>query len=459
MTAGVSATRIGAIPGALPSRFLAAGPLDPILMGVAAVLGALRLLLLQWTPPGFYVDEAGGAANVKSMIADGVNASGSAWPLYSDSVSGGYTTPTYLYPLVAWARVFGTGETALRCFSQVMTIVAIALLARGAAYWLDRRFGLLVAVAALALPWGWLQASLAWDPALVPFFVAAAFLAFSVLLFSAVRFHRQLALGVLPLSLLAMAYTYPPCRAGAPVLFCLFYTVLWLRRVLRPGTVLWSAVGSALPALPLLLFMTEPAARERSAALSVFAGDAGVGEGLYALLGNLAELLNPVFLIVEGDPNLRHSTGTQGMLGLAALIPLAVVLLRSGRLFAANRRPIAEWDPRLLIFVVSAVGVAAGLVSSALTNEGQPHSLRATAAWPFAAVLIAMGWSLLLSDAGRILMVAVSCFVLGTTLYVADLTGDYPERSRASFDVEVRERILRGEDVQYLEPAIRYYRD
>ncbi len=437
---------------------------DRVLVGTIVTLVALRLALLPRTPPGFYVDEAAGAAHAKAMLESGTNAHGGSWPLFSESLGGGYTTPVYLYPLTEWARIFGLSETSLRCFSQVMTLGAIGLLALGARYWLGTRFALTLAVVGLALPWGWLQGSLAWDPALVPFLITLAFLCFSVLLFSGRPPHRWLAAVGLPLALVGLAYLYPPCRASVPLLALLFYGLLLRRRVIPLWWVGASAVVTAVLALPLLDFLDTPEARSRSAVLSVYT-DASAWDGTAAVLANFWQLLSPVFLFLEGDPNLRHSTGRQGMLGLASLVPALVLLAYLAHLLVRWRTTRTRTDqekgplpPASLLMVVAVVGAMAGLLGSALTYEGQPHSLRGCAAWPFLAILLTMGWTVLLRNVGRDLaLVVLAAFVIGTGAYALDLATGYRDRSAIWFDVPAREQISRGDFGTYPEPAVGYY--
>lgn len=446
------------IPSPGPSTLSALTRPERMLAMLAGLLAATRLAVLPFTPPGFYVDEAGVGANVRAMLDSSASSSGVKWPFFADSVAGGFTSPVYLYPLTIWSQTFGAGERALRYFSAVATLISIVMLALAVRYWMGRRFALMQAVVALALPWGWLQGSLAWDPALVPLFISAAFLSFSALLFSANTGHRRWALLLLPASLVGAAYLYPPSRASAPLLGLALYAVLWRRRAISTRSVAGSAAFALVLALPLVHFMTSPAARQRSVTLSVFTG-VSVWDGFVHLVANLWLLLSPAFLFLQGDPNLRHSTGRQGMLGLAAVIPVLVVVAYAGHRCAvrAQRRSAPASDRLPLLLAVATAGTFAGLIGSALTWEGQPHSLRACAAWPFLAILVTIGWSLLLRGPTVAVVVAMGVFAVGTATYVADLVLRYPDRAAVWFDVGVREQIERGAAVDYPELGLRYY--
>lgn len=428
------------------------------LLGAIVVLVVTRLAIQPFAPPSFFVDEAAGGAHIRAMLATGADAHGEKWPLFTEALGGGYTTPVYLYPATAWAKVFGTGELSLRYFSHAATLAGIAALALGARYWLGRWFALLTAVVALALPWGWVQGSIAWDPALAPPLMCAAFLGLTVLLFSANPIRRRLALVALPAALVGAAYVYPPCRVAGPVFFVFCYGLLHRRRVLSLAAVAGSCAFATLLALPLARFMTEPGALGRSEALSVFSGDNTFWAGMLELGDNFWLLLSPVFLFVEGDENLRHSTTRQGMLGAASVLPVLAVVLYVGYLGHTRRDPERPRTVEPLLLGVLAVGVFGSFLGSALTNEGHPHSLRSTAAWPFLAVVVALGWAQFMRNGPRFTMAAVLAFVVGTAVYATDLATAFPDRAVDVFDSRQRERTLNGEDFGYPELAVRYHR-
>jgi 4-amino-4-deoxy-L-arabinose transferase-like glycosyltransferase len=426
--------------------------LAAIIMIVALV--GTRLAMMPFTPPGFFLDEAASGAHAVAMLHHGTNAHGVSWPLFSESLGGGYTTPIYLYPLTVWAAIFGTSELALRYFSQIATIIALCIIAFCIRLWIGKREALIAMVAGLALPWGWLQGSLAWDPALVPLFVSFALLAFSLLLYSHSQRVRTAMLFLLPLSLIALAYLYPPMRITAPLLFIGAYVMLYRRKIIEIRGIVVTCLVSAIVALPLAQFMFQPEALERSQALSVF-HDASIIEGLGHAGLNLLLLLNPLFLFIAGDPNLRHSTGYEGMLGFAALVPLVALVI------VAIRKPkLLDKQTRLLIWI-GLFGIMTSLLGSALTNEGQPHSLRATAVWVFTLLLITVGWKVILSSwtTEYIKTVSVLIFILATTAYAIDFGVNYPKRSAGSFDTVQRQAIFDGEPTpDYPGLAIQYYK-
>lgn len=430
-----------------------------LLLTVILTIIALRIVLLSFTPPGFYLDEAASGAHVVSMLQNGTNAHGEARPLYSASLGGGYTTPIYLYPLTAWSFLFGVSEYSLRAFSLFATVAAAALIALTVRLWLGNKAALIAALTSLVLPWGWIQGSLAWDPALVPLFVAASLFCLSIALKAPTTRRRMIAAATSGLSLIALAYLYPPCRVTAPLLLTLYYGMLLYQKKISIKFSLIAAGIFALLCVPLLQFMLQPEALERSAELSVFHGT-DIVHGIWQAIVNFALMLSPIFLFITGDNNLRHATGSQGMLGLAAAPAIIALLYMGVRLLRdykrTGRQPLTQTQWLVLI---SIAGVGFSLLGSALTAEGQPHSLRATAAWPFFAILVTIGWVHIITKLSRPVRVALVTFAaIATVVYVFDLTVYYPARSADSFDVSSRQLINNGQKLtDYPALSLFYY--
>ena len=431
-----------------------------VLIAIIVLLIGIRMASVPFSPPGFFLDEAASGAHVVAMLHHGTNAHQEAWPLFSASLGGGYTTPIYLYPLTGWAAVFGPSELSLRLFSQVSTIAAILILALAMKWWVGKRGVLAAAIVGLALPWGWLQGSLAWDPALVPLFVAISFLGFTWLFHASSLSQKKISYFLLPLSLLALAYLYPPCRVSAPLLFIGAYWLLYIKRRVSIRAIFITCLAAAVIATPLFAFMLEPEALDRSKQLSVFYS-VGIFEGIFRAIGNLLLLLNPVFLFITGDPNLRHSTAIAGMLGVGAFLPLLALAV-----YIAKKRPRITLKTLLrnntqLLVIISIFCSLAGLLGSALTNEGQPHSLRATAAWPFLVILLTLGWMILVRHfKKRTVYAALGIFMAATLLYVGDLIVLYPQRAAESFDGLVRQKIYSGQQViDYPSLSLEYYKN
>lgn len=356
-------------------------------ISIALLLG-LRLGLVIFQPAPLYMDEIATGAHAAHLLREGTTMNGDLGLVATTSLGGGYTTGTYLYPLAAWLGVGGVNDISLRVFSQLVTCLAVFAVAYALYLWRGRRLGYLTAIIGLSLPWSWINGNVAWDPAITPLYLSLGVLFFSLLVARPVRvpWHTNAYVIGLTLALVGAAYSYPPYRVVAPLLLfgALIYLVKTARIHLKQFLII-CATG-LVSSLPLALFMLSPEAIARSAKLSVF-HDSWL-QGIVDVFTNLARLASLETLFLTGDANLRHSAGFGGMLGVVGFIGLAVLAYT----LLSRPRPSSRYRT---IAAVGAVGVLACLLGSALTNEAQPHYLRAVGAWPFFVILIALGWETL----------------------------------------------------------------
>jgi uncharacterized membrane protein YedE/YeeE len=149
------------------------------------------------------------------------------------------------------------------------------------------------------------------------------------------------------------------------------------------------------------------------------------------------------------------------MLGVAALLPFmaAVWYAFKKQTHPASKPHQTDVNQKLLI-VIALFGIGASILGSALTNEGQPHSLRASAAWLFIIIFLTIGWSVLWQSHRRWMKTsAVLVFVIGALAYAVDLAFLYPARAAESFDASARAQIQQGQlPAGYPELSLDYYR-
>ena len=393
---------------------------------IAAALIVLRFgLLLHATNP-LYIDEIGSAVHASSLLATGHDFAGQAWPLMSKSFGGGYTTGVYLYPLTAWASIFGDSAQALRAFSEFVTVLAIIILAWAGGVWHGKRLAAIMLLVGLTLPWNWVGGTMAWDPAITPLLIALGFLFFSLLARRSYSTQNQILLLVgLTVSFVLAAYSYPPTRVTAPLLLIgALIFLLHVTKIKRSHIAVPVATG-AIASLPLLLFLLSPGALGRSSEVSAF-HDSFLA-GVWQTIVHFSYLLSPRTLFITGDPNLRHSTLVAGMLGFASVIAIVYAIFRFFR--HKKSRTFRQ------LFVISCVGIVAGLLGSALTSDPY-HYLRAVAAWPFFVLLISLGWEqIVLHARPAVKYLSLSLAVLGAVFFMLDFALWYPSRSADCFQV------------------------
>ncbi|MFZ2125538.1 MAG: hypothetical protein WA087_03575 [Candidatus Saccharimonadales bacterium] len=412
------------------------------------VLVILHFLVLTVSPPGFYIDEAATGSHVVGMLNNQTNANGQPWPIFSESLGGGYTTPTYLYPLTMWSMIFGDSEYSLRAFSQFATILAILFIGLSAYLWLDKKAMFAAWITGLTLPWAWLQGSLAWDPALVPLFVGLMLFGFSLV---EKRSHYKLmGLVIFCVSSIGLAYIYPPTRIMAPIILAAGMVYLIKHHKITFKEMYVSGVLCILAVLPLAVFMLQPEALYRSQQLSVF-HNVSFYSGITTMLYNFFDLFNPTYLFFDSGDNLRHGVGPQGMLGLAALISAI------GAVYFYKRTKVENNKQLKILALVSVFGITLAYIGSALTSEGQPHYLRACAAWPFYVMLIAVGWSVILSVRSKIKYLHIALAALCSLLFIFNFTFIYPNKSKEYFDYTKRQQFFNGQTDIYPDIVKKYY--
>ena len=298
-----------------------------ILGAVAVGWCVMRFIGLEKVPLGADTDEMLTGLHVECLAQTGASADGVRWPLFPEGLGGGLYSPTYLYTLFAWTRIFGISIASLRALSAMFSVIAIVglgLLARRVA---GPRAGLLAMVAASLSPWSFQVARLAVDAPMAP-----ALVVWGVYFFlRSPRVASALAGGVL---LALGAYTYPPVRVLVPLLTILLLVIE--RRRLSAARLTAFLGAMAVVATPLMVRVLNGAVMGRAKALSIFSDDyvrdhSGPFRTWVFIpkqaLENLFEHLRPSFLFFSGDANIRHSTQVMGELGWLDILALACVFI------------------------------------------------------------------------------------------------------------------------------------
>jgi Ca2+/H+ antiporter len=120
------------------------------------------------------------------------------------------------------------------------------------------------------------------------------------------------------------------------------------------------------------------------------------------------------------------------MLGLAALIPMIVVAWQVIRKWLRRKTLFKGTEYRLIIIASGAYLLS--LIGSALTAEGQPHSLRSCGAWIFAAIVIVIGWLLIARSKKRwLISLAIVVAIISILAYAVDLSAFFPIRAHDAY--------------------------
>lgn len=284
-----------------------------LLLALIIAINLARFIGLGISPPGFYVDEATGAAHVICLQQGGRDFYDHPYPLFAAGFEGGFYTPAFLYGEYLWTALLGHSVAAFRSFSALvtcLTILFLCLWVRGrqrAGRGHGGRVVLWVALSASVMPWALQFSRIAWDPPLAALFLVMALWASGL--------GGGLRVRLMPGILLALAtYSYPPMRVIA--------VAFWL---LLPGRGWREKLGDmalfALVCTPLLLQSLDPGFTARGQLLTLWSdhpenpyANAALPGLLLGFLRQMLDHLTPSFLFLSGDANLRHSIQSTGML-------------------------------------------------------------------------------------------------------------------------------------------------
>jgi hypothetical protein len=344
------------------------------MIGLILGLNLIRFISTDTAPPGFFVDEAVGAAHVICLKDKGEDLFANGFPLFSAGLGAGYYTAPFLYGEALWTGVFGNSTAAFRTFAAFVTCLTLLFLFLWVRNREDEETGLTVVLLASVSPWVFQFSRIAWDPPLSAFFLVLGLYCFQSL---KSRFHWVF--GAIAFGFASLAY--PGSRIVTFPLLLLIpglnarkksYSLAILFLILAP--VFWRSFHDpyfTARARMLILWSDHP--------MNPFQGSDLFGVVL-ALIKNLGLHLSPSFLLLSGDQNLRHSTGASGMMS-----PIEWFLLMIGASLVLGRvRSLGKsWNDTGFL----TLGALLGILPAALTWESVPHALRAIVAWPFLIVL------------------------------------------------------------------------
>lgn len=400
---------------------------------VAVLLAVLYLVRLGSDPPGLYDDEASVGYNAWTIAHFGVDQYGNHLPLFFTDF-GDYKGPVATY-MVAPLTLFLPLTAATVRLPSVLCGIAIFLVAGRLAWVLtrSRAVSLLVILLAALEPWVFLQSQTVMEGNIQMvlcltiacwclaeargggrgwWWGAGAALGVGVFTYSVARL-------LVPLVALAalMAFRRSSWRALRAFLLPLVAAavILGAWALENPGALLarYGVVG---------LFANHPTPLAAAARFAT----------------NYLTYLSPQFLVLQGDGNLRQTTGFGGVL-LAVAVPLIAIGI--WRLWRRRAEPLPA-------FVL--LGALLAPIPAALTLQA-PHALRGAGLIPFFVVFLIEGvaWSLTAGEpAARAVATGwrwllrprvVMGLILAATLacagpYFADYFTAYPSRAAGAFE-------------------------
>lgn len=348
---------------------------------VAVVLLGLYLRAndIQSNPPELFEDEISGAISAWSTVTTGHDVIADHFPLFTTYL--GAQLPLYGLLTVPFQAVLGHTVLAVRLPAVLLGVAVIVLLYAFVRAFAGPSLALVSAAVIAVLPWAVQFGRIGWENASYPPLLLAGLLLLLRGLDEGPERARMARWWLLPAAaILALtAYTYQIAIVMTPIFVA---PVLWVRRdqVIRVPRTLAAgvAIAAAIVAPYVWTFATVADFRSRTDEIATFA--TGVRPAtLEQFVSNYLANLSPTFLLVSGDPNLRHGTG-HGEL-LLWMVPFGVAGI-AWSIWHLKRSPVA---------LVAMTWLLAAPLPAALTNDGVPHAARSmveSLAWP---ILIAIG--------------------------------------------------------------------
>lgn len=387
----------------------------PLLVVLVLVFGAtLYTYRVTSSPAGFFIDESSVAYNAYTISQTGQDEFGNSWPLFFRAF-GDYKNPVHIYLLAALFKLTGPSILTARllgAFAGVFTALLLGLLAARVSQ--SREVGLLIALSALLTPWLFELSRVAFEVALYPL-IATLFL-LSLQRAATKAKWTWVEVASLTSTLVLLTYTYSIGRLFAPLLalgLAIFATRARWSGILRT----WAIY--ILTLLPMIVFQRRhaEALTGRFKLISYIKPESSFTEIVWQFTRHYLANLNPVKLLVRGDPNIyqvAHVPATPAI--LAATLVLAII----GAWFVLRRGRFDSWW-RFILY-----GLAASIVPASLTADDF-HMLRLAAAPVLLLVLAipAFAWLCELSERGREVRVALIVVVFLTLLQGAFFQWQY----------------------------------
>jgi hypothetical protein len=356
------------------------------LISVAACV--LNYYRLGSIPYGFHVDEMSSSVDIGCMATKGVDAHNNPHPLFANLNYGTPKPPTFIYPAVLWAKVFGYSIPSLRALNvsvHIWGIVGLFLLARSFFGW---QYALLTTTLGCISPWTWPLSRVAFES-----LYALTFLIWGLYFFF--KPPKIWSVVLTGLFLAAAMYSYPPFRMQTPlmVLTLIIYARWKNPWPFKSWIILMGTM--ALSLIPLIQKTLNGELQNRFNYISIFSKDflnsihssGGPTDIIRIFVNNYLMHFSWDFLVLRGDPSYVHSTRHFGILSWLDLAALALALVWVFMLFIKRYRdnnPLVL-QKNFLFFLISNVFI--GVLPAALTNSEIPNSLRITGAWPFVCLL------------------------------------------------------------------------
>lgn len=304
----------------------------------------IRILFVNISPPSLYWEEVALGYDAYSILKTGADHHNNTWPIVALNSFGDWKPSGYFYSLVPFIWIFGLNTLSVKLpsiLAGTVFVVSVGAIVNeiGKIAKLSNKHttnltSLALFISAIS-PWGFLLSRVGFETNLATAFTTCAI---AILIKSKNNFGTL----VSAVLIAAATYTYHSTRVIAPALFILF--LVFKNQSLQRISLDKIVKNSFLPTLTLLILMLPIAwstfssgqVSDRFAETSIFSDISVIEESnrlisdsklpfaniihhrflLYGqkIVENALSHLSPSFLFIDGDANIRHSSGVTGQL-------------------------------------------------------------------------------------------------------------------------------------------------
>ena len=392
-----------------------------------------HIWLLDSVPQGLYVDESSIGLNAASIAKSMHDEHGRFLPTYFEAF-GEYKNPIYIYTASLLFLLFGINDFILRTTSFVFYLIFLAgfvTLVRQL-FPQNRLLLLYSIISAGFLPWVFSLSRISFEVISQPAIMVWALYFLIVAYTDARRRFSTTLYSFVAGSLVGLSvYAYSTSRVLS---FCLLAIILllyynkkyWKRHA-------YMLAGCLILLIPYIIFsISNPGALTHRFNLLTYVFDAQLSliDKLSIFISNYLAYYDLGFLVLSGDPNLRHHTGFTGEVFIAvfALFILGIWAL-SSRLTMSNS------DKRTVLLLL--LCLLSAPIPAALTEPN--HSLRSLMMAPYILIISLSGLATLQRIKHKLLRYTIVItlllvLIIESALYAQHYFTEYPAQSINAFE-------------------------
>lgn len=380
----------------------------------------LRFYNLSTNPPELFEDEITNVSSARSILLTGKDINGHLNLYFYNRVES--RSPVYGYLAALSTFALGNNTFAIRFPAALLGIISVIVVFFISKELFNNSYASLFASFITAvIPWQVHYSRVGWEPA-----ATIPFLLIAIYFYLVGRMNHR----VIPLSYLSFCVVIFSHRSGEVLAPLILFTLILFNIKNVVKNFKYHFFPIFIFALSLLtvfvISQKDPLLHNRALRISTF--NEGVNtNSLSIFTKNYLAHFSYKFLFTEGDPNLRHSTGKNGVL-YSALLPFLII----GFISLLKNSKNNDFKMILLWLIIFPLG-------GSLTNDGVPHATRTLIGGPVLTLIATFGFlntiSFLNSKyankvvAKLIVILTISMLIIQTISFSKNYFENYPKYS------------------------------